>query len=260
MTNLLFHTFKPLLRPQRSLKRRLLPCRLLQNGGAQILQQIAGGAAAGNPPASAETRQKKFIGIINKAYLFPQQCCRLRLLLRAVPAGAEGLAEPDVAFEHPCRPPAGKSFNARIRFRKCFIKRFRLRLGRRGRFRLHRRVGQNIRQLLRGRKIRLDRRRRSGWFLRLLFYFFRQRAYNDNCKPASSQNPGCDQAILCGGKAQQDQQKPNDNALDGTHGVSSFTITRNAAGIFPDSKAAPRPADRRRERRCSPALDKNAVR
>ena len=148
MTNLLFHTFKPLLRPQRSLKRRLLPCRLLQNGGAQILQQIAGGAVAGNPPASAETRQKKFIGIINKAYLFPQQCCRLRLLLRAVPAGAEGLAEPDVAFEHPCRPPAGKSFNARIRFRKCFIKRFRLRLGRRGRFRLHRRGGQNIRQLL----------------------------------------------------------------------------------------------------------------
>lgn len=100
------------------------------------------------------------------------------------------------------------------------------------RFRLHRRGGQNIRQLLRGRKIRLDRRRRSGWFLRLLFYFFRQRAYNDNCKPASSQNPGCDQAILCGGKAQQDQQKPNDNALDGTHGISSFAIYTERCGNF----------------------------
>ena len=78
MAELLFYAFKPFLCPQRSLERCLLLCGLLQNSGAQILQQIAGGAAAGEPAVPAKARQEKFVGIIDEARLFPQQRRRRR--------------------------------------------------------------------------------------------------------------------------------------------------------------------------------------
>ena len=230
---LLFYALEPFLPPQRGLKRRLLLRGLLQNGGAQILQQIAGRAAAGDPAVPAEARQKKFVGILDKARLFPQNRSRLRICLRAVPAGAEGLAEPDIPFQHPCRAAARKRVNARIRVRKRFIQRLRLRLRQRGHFRLHGWVGQNIRQQLRRGKLRRGRHGSCGSRLRLLLFRpLRPRAHNDGGKPARRQDPGCDQAVLRGGKAQQDQQKSNDNALDGTHGISSFAIYTERCGNF----------------------------
>ena len=252
---------EPLLGAQGALQGAFLSGGAFFDGGGQIVQQLAGGAAAVDAPAFAEARQEKFVGIVGVARLRAHKRRKSGILHRRLPPLTERAAQADVPLEHPRRAAAGQLVDAGIGLGQRPEQCLRVGRGRRLGLFLRGRVGQDVRQGL-GPELRrgvLGLRRGGGrlFCLRLL-RLLRQGEDHDRGQPRRGEHAARDQAVACDGKAEQDQKKADDDAFDGTHGGSSFRCA--AAGTSRGSRAAPRRACRRRARRYSRGPDKNAGR